>query len=50
MGEKKEDKEKMNKVTDFYEGDDQWYTIDEYLDDEEEEEDEAEGEDRREEA
>lgn len=39
MAEKKEKKEKMNKVDDFYEGDDQWYTIDEYLDEEDEDED-----------
>lgn len=47
MGEKKEKEDEMKEVTDFYEGDDQWYTIDEYLDEEEEE---AEEKDRREEA
>lgn len=50
MGEKKEKEDKMKEVSDFYEGDDQWYTIDEYLDEEEEEEGEAEEEERRDEA
>lgn len=39
MGDKEEKKDEMNKVSEFYEGDDQWYTIDEYLEGEEEDQD-----------